>query len=942
MQSRGAGLSEGRSDRALHRRLMQSAGSLAAAAGLLVGAIACREEAAGTSPPEQSVLTVPTAPVAVPRLEPRSGKRQVLFAGCAALRRDAGCELERGAVLTVWVGGDTNETFSFHSGGQLVPDVRHQIVAGGLQFRVQPAAGVAELRLDDAQGPLWRLRITTHDPIVDLERAEQLRQNGQIDEALALVNRVLTSATAAERNRARALAARVALKRGDHQLAAEQLAKTSEEAWALGRISDALRDALALSFIQIVHARELERARETLSRIAEWMVEMPSTVAGHRYYSGLIARRTGELGEAEQLFQSAAENALRINDLGKHRDAVLQQAQLAADLGRPSDALTLVDGLVSQVRELPACVRAPVHATRAWILMLAKELGEAPLDLGTELEAAAALGATCGDAFYQRNDLLNLGFWALDRGRVPDAERHLAALRSLDAGQTSELLSWEHELRGRVALAQRKFKAALAHFSEQAAVGERYLDVEARLRADVGRGEALEGMGRMKPALEAFGRADALLSDWQRMLWFGAQKDGFVGRRDAAARHLVHGLLRMGQRATAFSIAARTFRRAFGNLTLGTRIRALPEMERREWRRHILEYQRLRSEIEAIGAEDWRLTQGELALRRSARERLAAQARQELQDAGRWLGDAGDIGAPDISQRAKELLLLIFPDASGWLLFARWQGEISVQSFPHQQLLGNPNALGPELLAPLRAKILRAQQLSVVPYGAAQGIDFAALPFESGRLLERVDVVYRLGLGASANRELATVPSGIVGDPNGDLPQAREEARLVAQRLGAAPGATLLGEHATRENVLHMLGQAAFFHYAGHGEASTDRELRGLPLAGGNQLLASDILALPRVPPHVVLAACDAGRSRHAALAGGWSLAHAFVVAGASEVVAPVRSVPDIEAAELQTWLYENLLAAEEKSLARALGQAQRRALALGKPHWQAFRAFAP
>jgi CHAT domain-containing protein len=285
--------------------------------------------------------------------------------------------------------------------------------------------------------------------------------------------------------------------------------------------------------------------------------------------------------------------------------------------------------------------------------------------------------------------------------------------------------------------------------------------------------------------------------------------------------------------------------------------------------------------------------------------------------------------------------LLIFPGYHQWLVFARWQGRVSVVTWPEDLLTIN-TTLRPDLLEPLAAMLAQAKQLSIVPYGAAQAIDFAELPFAGEPILARVDVVYRLGLGVAGTRTLVTGPSAVVGDPSGDLPEARHEALLVAQRLRTEPGSTLVGTDATRENVLRLLGRAEFFHYAGHGEAAPDRALRGLPLAGGNQLVASDILALTRVPARVVLAACDAGRSPLRASAGGWSLAHAFALAGANEIVAPVSAVSDADTAKLQAWLYEGLSETRDATLAAALARAQRRALALGMKNWTAFRAFAP
>jgi hypothetical protein len=125
-------------------------------------------------------------------------------------------------------------------------------------------------------------------------------------------------------------------------------------------------------------------------------------------------------------------------------------------------------------------------------------------------------------------------------------------------------------------------------------------------------------------------------------------------------------------------------------------------------------------------------------------------------------------------------------------------------------------------------------------------------------------------------------------------------------RLGFAVD-TLDGPAATRAAIEQRLADpcTALFEYDGHAVAphppgaSIDRIDDALLLAGGDTLTAADVLALGRVPPAVVLDGCTTAAPE------GLGLAHAFVLAGASQVVASLDEVPAEEAARFTQQLFD-------------------------------------
>jgi CHAT domain-containing protein len=160
-----------------------------------------------------------------------------------------------------------------------------------------------------------------------------------------------------------------------------------------------------------------------------------------------------------------------------------------------------------------------------------------------------------------------------------------------------------------------------------------------------------------------------------------------------------------------------------------------------------------------------------------------------------------------------------------------------------------------------------------------------------------------------------------------DLIGAKQEALEVAQFLKTH---ALIGDEATKANVLPKLTQARFIHLATHGLLD-DFEGLGVPGAialapSGNGepndglLTASEISDMKLSAELVVLSACNTGR--------GWvtgdgviGLSRSLITAGVPSVLISLWSVPDTSTAELMTEFYRNM---QQKKLdkAQALRQA--------------------
>ncbi|MFJ7422910.1 CHAT domain-containing protein [Streptomyces uncialis] len=262
----------------------------------------------------------------------------------------------------------------------------------------------------------------------------------------------------------------------------------------------------------------------------------------------------------------------------------------------------------------------------------------------------------------------------------------------------------------------------------------------------------------------------------------------------------------------------------------------------------------------------------------------------------------------------------------GWAWYAAMRPLLDAFSAP-----GRPDRVPRLVLVPMG-------RLGLVPWHAAYR------PAAGGRrryALQDADLSY----AASARLlcEVAARPAAaragdalVVGDPTGDLVYAGEEADAV-QRL-FYPDGTFVGRRrggaadgaGTPDEVLDWLrgsgGRDGVLHLACHASVTDNaRRSAGLSLHGGD-LFAEDLTAAgggtgSAGPALVLLAACRSNVSGHGDNEA-FTLATAFLVAGARSVVGSLWPVPD-EATSVLMLLTHYFLSREQESPARALRRAQ-------------------
>lgn len=424
-----------------------------------------------------------------------------------------------------------------------------------------------------------------------------------------------------------------------------------------------------------------------------------------------------------------------------------------------------------------------------------------------------------------------------------------------------------------------------------------------------------------------------------------------MATRHAVVSLHVELLLRQGLKAEAFAVARHGRSRIVRQLERSNHLANMTLEEREQWDSLWKEYQERRAQLEERASAEWALPENEKEPDRNARK-AEAEAIQEILDRAVLIvkGPSKKRSEGQLSPPLPgELILSYEPLSQGWEGFAASGKTIEVR---HLELPRDIGSLSAEekarlLLVPFRASIEKAKRIRILPSGPLLDVDFHALPFGEGILLEKVPVVYGLDLSVSTrSRRSSSRHALLVTDPQDNLPGASIEARNVVQALesGLKPWTTeeLKGEQASPSVVQERLAIADLVHYAGHGIFSgLGGWDSGLLLAEDTQLTLGDILALERVPTWVVLSSCDTGRSSSETPVASPGLAQAFLLAGSQAVVASTRPAVDPEMPAFFTDLYEQW--GREPDLAVALQRAQLSWRKRNpKADWQGFRLFVP
>lgn len=256
------------------------------------------------------------------------------------------------------------------------------------------------------------------------------------------------------------------------------------------------------------------------------------------------------------------------------------------------------------------------------------------------------------------------------------------------------------------------------------------------------------------------------------------------------------------------------------------------------------------------------------------------------------------------------------------------------------------------LLKNSESEIGNAKSLLIIPDGTLWELPFQALiTSEQKYLIEKYVVAY----SPSLNNLNSSPRSSLLGKqeqflafansvPSAPLPETEKEVANISKFYEKTEIFKRLA--ATEENFKSMAHRFERIHLAVHGEMNSldsfDSTLLLAPTASEDgRLTISEILKMNLSARMVVLSGCDTSNGQFAVGEGLLSLSWAFLVSGASNVVAAQWAVEERSTADLMTNFYR-ALDKNQKSSAAALRAAQLQSLKASMPHnhpfyWAAF-----
>jgi CHAT domain-containing protein len=460
------------------------------------------------------------------------------------------------------------------------------------------------------------------------------------------------------------------------------------------------------------------------------------------------------------------------------------------------------------------------------------------------------------------------------------------------------------------------------------------------------RAEALLALGQLAGARQSEERAVEML-DRQRSLLAGPLRSQYLTNRVAPFARLVAIDLALADTLAAFRVAAAVPGRSIAE-RLGTEATQLQRVVA------------LEEQIDSLPATD------KSQERRAILEKELARARASYDATShRSAGSTVDPKALEAHLQPGEALLTYLTSPDRLYLFVVRRAGITAYAVPIEarsltervrnlrELVAGPTAapstrtsLGElyDLLLPRDGTLgdsLSSDRLIIVPHGALDAIPFAALfNRRTGRFLIEDHVVSYLpsaaALMATARSRFSPLHDLVAFAPLADsLPGTAREVRAIRDLV---PGTQLeLGDASSEARVRAALAADRPIHIASHGAHNEQNPLFSLITVGARRepepndgrLEVREVLMLRTRTPFVFLSGCETGLTATATpfaddLEEG-SLAQAFLVAGAANVIATLWRVDDADAPRLVRSVYERL--ARGDAPADALATAQRATL---------------
>lgn len=883
----------------------------------------------------------------------------VLFSGCARVRVGPVCELKATREIRLWLPADFGSLVAVDVAGTPVSAASTTPVRGGVRFATTVPMGATRLEVHvrtRGESSTFALAVTPLDTPAWFEEVRALFRAGKLDEALARAVEIeAKGAGVMDTQRVLFVKSRVWMAQGKAAAAEGAFRESVAFALANGLLSDAADDSFALAYLLSERQHRVADARTVLDAIAGSLSGYPDGEALASYHRALLSSSTGNPRRALPALEEAIEKAERLGHSDAARGARETMAMELGQVGRHAEALEILRAIDrTEDAQTPSCLRLVTKYNIAFSELLSlQSTGDAVADADARADAVRLLQEAadldCAETYRTAGVLAELATALAQAGKATEGRRCLERARALAPDAKADLGAGMLHADGTLAMAEGDPRRALRAFEEEQRIAHAEFRRAIEWSAVVGRASALEALGELRPAADAYSSAEEILDDLVVAVPLGEGRGTFLADRSATARARVDLLLRLGDTASALAAMRGSQRRVIASLAAARHLATLEGPDRARWEEAILTYRRERAELDDLASRDDTLSRQSAESARAARTDAHARLRGSL-DAALAALRMGRVARAPLPSHAQPgtLVLAYHPLPHGWAGIAVYGATLRAARIDDFHEGAAPEALAAQLFAPFADLLAAAPRVQFLPYGAAGAIDLHALPFAGAPLVTTHDIEFAIGSDAfAAEAEPTRVGALVVADPTSDLPAAWKDGEAISALLESGrrpPVIRLMGRDATREELQRGFATSRMFFFSGHGvHAGSEGLDSALVLARHVSITAGDVLAMPNVPPEILLAACEAGKAESTAPAPGLGIAQAFLVAGARSVIAPTRPVRDGDAAILTRASVASLAPGASWDAAAALAAGQREMRRL-RPNgdWAAFRAFVP
>ncbi len=679
--------------------------------------------------------------------------------------------------------------------------------------------------------------------------------------------------------------------------------------------SDVVYEAVRDVYQRMGEGRPSE-ALKRLAEVKEQAERYPKGKAVLATFRGVVLWAQGRHHDAATELRDGVSFAMRLHDPELIVDAIHMYAAAAVELGYWDAAVEwgeLVLTLARDERDLIQCDSlAKIMSTVGYAKLLQaryrRESSDSARLLLEQARSRVIPAGECPGPETVQGIALSLANEALDRS---DTDGALDILSTIDihAAPTADqrVRLYDALLRaldgaGHPMAERQRVLAALEDEVTEAALPE------GRWRLELRRGDLLRRQGHFEEAIAAYRKAEGEALAIAELAAVGIGRESAVTLHAQSTESLV-GLLVEQDRPEQALCAAREAQarrtQGVGAVPATAQQRGVIDPAREKYELAMRELDEALASARTLTRRELKALQLEV---KSTERALAKLVNEILRKQSTWRPACEEL----VPRRSGELFVGIYPGSGKWLVFTQNDAGTEVH-----ELAGGPihalddPLLGTELLDPLSGPLAAAKRIRVLGSGRAQEIDVHLLSWRGAPLLEHAPVTYGAELPRLAGPRAPDVkPTALlVHDPTETLPQARKEVLEAANWMATRDWAlnVLDPEDADRVRVLDALARSSFFYFAGHGQHRLGHSpAYSLPpyaggslgwpahlrLRSGSKLEIQDVLMLTSAPTHVALLGCETGVPGSAG--GGMSLALAFLVAGAEQVVAtPVETTDE-------------------------------------------------